>query len=357
MAESSSEQRSLPPSERRLAQARRAGDVAVSRDLVAGMAFAGACVALIAGGRSWIGGLAAYLHTALARASSSDLPSASLGSGLAAAAAALALPVGVSVAVALLAGLAQTRGVFTSHGARAQRFVPSLGRVLERERVVDTALDLGKLTVLLVVATASLLPCAAGLVALSGAEAVRVPAALGAALRRLGCHLAITMVALGFADYLWQRARYQGRLRMTRDEARREQKEDEGVPEPKAERRRRHRELLAGTALADVARADFILVLPGAAAAAIAHAGGADDVPRMLAWGEHLRARRIEAVARAAGLATFVEPALVRALAFVEEGDEVPEPLHAAVARLLVRAKAARMPARPGAEPPGGHGE
>jgi flagellar biosynthesis protein FlhB len=357
MAESSSEQRSLPPSERRLAQARRAGDLAVSRDLVAGMAFAGACVALIAGGRSWIGGLAAYLHMALARASNSDSSSASLGSGLAAAAVALSLPVAVSVVVALLAGLAQTRGVFTSHSARAQRFAPSLTRVLERERVLDTAFDLGKLIVLLVVATASLVPCLTGLVALSGVEAVRVLAALGAALRRLGCHLAIAMVALGFADYLWRRARYQGRLRMTRDEARREQKEDEGVPEPKAERRRRHREFLAGAALADVARADFILVLPGVAAAAIAHAGGADDVPRVLAWGEHLRAHRIEAVARAAGLARFIEPALVRALAFVEEGDEVPEPLHAAVARLLVWAKAARMPARPVTELPGRHRE
>ena len=341
MTESSSEERVLPPSERRLAQARRLGDVVISRDLVAASAFATVCAALVAGGRSWVGGWVAYSRTALAMTDGTRSPADALGAGLAVVAAGGALPLGLMVTVMLLAGLAQTRGGFAWR-ARAQQLVPSLARVSGRDRLLDVTQDLVKITVLGVVAAASLLPCLSALVTLSGADAVRVLAVLGGSARRLSGYLAIAMVALGSADYLWQRARHQGRLRMTIDEARRERKEDEGDPEHKAERRRRHRELHEAAALADVARADLIVVLPGSMAAAIAHAGGADDGPRLVAWGEQLRARQIEAGAGAAGLPNFIEPALVRALALVEEGGEIPETLHGAVARLLVRAKGRR---------------
>jgi flagellar biosynthesis protein FlhB len=147
------------------------------------------------------------------------------------------------------------------------------------------------------------------------------------------------MVGLGFVDYLWQAGRHRNRLRMTRDEARREHRESEGDPEHKAERRRIHRELQMEGAIRDVRVADLVLVEPGLAAVAIHYSGSGDSAPVLVARGEHLRARTIEAVARAAGVASFVEPALVRTLTSVEEGEEIPEALYSAVAELMVKAR------------------
>jgi flagellar biosynthesis protein FlhB len=347
MAEASSEERTLPPTEWRRERARRAGDAAISRDLIAGFAFAGACAALVAGGKAWVGGLLAYLHLALAGATSANSVSPAIHAGLAAAGTALAMPLGVVLASSVLAGLVQTRGNFAAESLRAhaRRFVPSLGRLFGRESGIDAAMDLGKIAVLGAVALGSLRPCIARLVALSGAGASQVLDTAGTCTRRLGIHLAIAMVALGLADYLWQRVRHQSRLRMTRDEARREHKESEGDPEHLAERRRIQRESQMEGALADVAGADLVLVDPGVAAVAISCSDAANRAPVLRVRGERLRAWQIEAGARAAGVPSFVEPALVRALVWVEAGGEIPEALHLSVARLLVRARGRRHPA------------
>ncbi len=347
MAEASSEERTIPPTQRRRERARRAGDVAISRDLIAGFAFAAACAALVAGGKAWVGGLLAYLHLALAGATSANSVSPAIHAGLAAVGTALAVPLGVVLASSVLAGLMQTRGNFAPESLRAnaRRFVPALARLFGRESGIDAAMDLGKIAVLGVVALGSLRPCVSSLVALSGAGASQVLDVAGACARRLGIHLAIAMVVLGLADYLWQQVRHQSRLRMTRDEARREHKESEGDPEHQAERRRCHRESQMEGALADVAGADLVLVEPGVAAAAVSCPGVANGAPVLLVRGERLRARQIEAAARAAGMPSFVEPALVRALAWVEAGGEIPEALHLSVARLMVRARGQRHPA------------
>ncbi|MBN2574681.1 MAG: EscU/YscU/HrcU family type III secretion system export apparatus switch protein [Deltaproteobacteria bacterium] len=342
MAPSASENRTEEPTERRLARARRDGYIPLSRELIAGLAFAGVCAALVAGGRAWAGGLTAYLRTALASATTgASSVNQSLKAGLQAMCAAVWLPLAVACLVALLAGVAQTRGSCAMRRVRADagRLLPSLARILGRGRSLEAAVDLGKIGLLCAIGCWSLYPCVSALPALPGAEPVRVLAAVGTLAERLAVCLAFAMVGLGFADYLWQVARHRNRLRMTRDEARREIRESEGDPEHKAERRRLHLELQTAGTLAHVSHADLLLIEPGVAAAAISWAGAGESAPSLLVRGERLRARAIETAARAARVPSFVAPALVRALALVEEGSEIPEALYPAVAELLARAR------------------
>jgi flagellar biosynthesis protein FlhB len=341
MASTPSEDRGEEPTEQRTVRARQAGDLPQSRELTAGVAFAGACVALIASGKSWAGGLTAYLHTALAKGTTATSPEESLQAGLQALVAAAWLPLAILCASAVLVGLAQTRGSFVVGRVRtrAERLVPSLARLLGRERSVDVAVDLVKLGLLGVLCCCCLRPFVSGLAGLAGARAVRILPAIGIIAERLAVWLALAMVGLGFIDYLMQIARHRNRLRMTRDEARREHKETEGDPEHKAERRRMHLELRMAQGLTAVVRAEMLLLEPGVTAVAISYDGSDARAPCVLVRGDRLRMRAIETAARAAGVPSFVEPALVGALAAVAEGEEIPRRLYPAVAEQIVRAR------------------
>jgi flagellar biosynthesis protein FlhB len=340
MADDSTEARTEEPTPRRLERARRSGLCATSRGLVAGSAVASVCVVMVVTGKAWVGGLALHMHSALAGAASGIPFSTAVREGLRASLWALGLPLGVAFAIPILVGLAQTRGNIAIASVRTdvRRIAPSLGRILGRDRAIDAASDVIKVAILCGVAYASLRPRLSVMAALSGASAGKVLGTLGALAGRLGMHLAIAMVGLGFADYLWQVVRHQSRLRMTRDEARHEHREDEGDPEARAERRRIHREVLVEGALRDVRTAALVLVDPRGCSVAIHYdeklAGGA---PVLAVRSERPCTRDLEDAARAAGVPIVVEPTLVAALARVDEGDEIPETIYVPVAELMAR--------------------
>ena len=355
MAEPSAADRSEAPSPRRIERARRAGAIPLSVDLTAGFMFACAMVALVVAGREWVGGLTSYLRSALAGAGGAASWSKSIAEGLRAAGEALGLPLGVVVASGLLVGLAQTRGNLATDRWRgdARRRPPTLSRIFGRESTVDAAVALGKLVLLCGVAYASLRPCVIVLGAVLGAGAMAILTSLTVVLRRIVLHLALAMVVLGFADYLWQVWRYRSRLRMTRDEARREYKEDEGDPEYKAERQRRHRDLQLGNGLAESSGASVLLVDPGVAVLVIAHASVAGEPAMLVARVGWARAQQLESAAHGAGIPRLVEPALVRAFAGVTEGEPVPRVLDSMLARAVGRAgrRARLLGGKPAAAP------
>ena len=239
------EDRTEEPTPRRLAQARRAGEVALSRDLASGFAVFAFCLVAVAGGKAWLGGLLAYLHTALAKASGPCTVSASLAAALHAAAFALALPLGSLLVVAVLINLVQTRGNVALAQARPEgrRLVPSLRRVLGRHGVSEAGKGWAKLIVLLAVACVTIRPWVGSIVASAGVDSRQVLRIVGALAQTLGIRLALALLVLGAADYLWQLHRHRKALRMTREEVRREHKETEGDPLHKAEQKRLHREL------------------------------------------------------------------------------------------------------------------
>ena len=94
------------------------------------------------------------------------------------------------------------------------------------------------------------------------------------------------------ADYLLVRRRHRRGLRMTREEVKREAKESEGDPSHRAERQRLHRELLEQRMVAEVRKADFVVVNPDHIAVALRYDRDGDG-----------RARRGRARRAAAGRA------------------------------------------------------
>jgi flagellar biosynthesis protein FlhB len=145
---------------------------------------------------------------------------------------------------------------------------------------------------------------------------------------------ALALIALVDVPFqLWEQTR---KLRMTKDEVRREVKETDGDPHVKARIRALQREVARRRMMDEVPRADVVVVNPTRYAVALAYREQGMRAPRVVAKGMHLVAQRIREIAQAHGVPVLEAPPLARALyRHAELGDEIPERLYRAVAEVL----------------------
>ena len=140
------------------------------------------------------------------------------------------------------------------------------------------------------------------------------------------------IAALDVPFQLWQYAR---RLRMTKEDLKKEHKESEGDPHIKAHIRQLQREAAKRRMMADVPKADVIVTNPTHYAVALKY----DDTmraPTVIAKGVDLTAARIRGVAEANRVPILEAPPLARALfTHTDLGQQIPEKLYTAVAEVL----------------------
>ena len=147
---------------------------------------------------------------------------------------------------------------------------------------------------------------------------------------------ALLGVAIGAFDLLVVRRSWMKRLRMSKEEVKREYKESEGDPQMKAARERAHHEMLASAAIANVRTATVVVVNPTHLATALRYdEKDGDAAPVVVAAGEGDLAARIVAAARDYGVPIVRDVPLARALAELQIGDVIPEALYEAVAEIL----------------------
>jgi type III secretion protein U len=152
----------------------------------------------------------------------------------------------------------------------------------------------------------------------------------------LAWRAALLGLALGAVDVLVnKRARLQ-RLKMSKDEVKREYREVEGDPEIKRARERAYHELIAQATVAGVRRASVVVVNPTHVACALRYdEKGGDEAPVVVASGEGELAARILQAAREWGVPVVRDLPLARALVELSVGDAIPEALYEAVAEIL----------------------
>ena len=140
------------------------------------------------------------------------------------------------------------------------------------------------------------------------------------------------IVAVDVPFQLWQ---YYRRLRMTKEEVRKEMKELEGDPQLKARIRSQQREIARRRMMAAVPKAQVVVTNPTHFAVALAY----DEklpAPRVVAKGRGVIAQRIREIAREHGVPLLEAPPLARALyAHTELDDIIPAALYRAVAEVM----------------------
>jgi len=157
----------------------------------------------------------------------------------------------------------------------------------------------------------------------------------------------VVSAAIGAVDYFWQRAEHMRKNRMSRKELVDESKQQEGDPHMKGQRRQRAQEIAMNQMLSDVPRADVVIVNPTHFAVALKWSRAPGAAPECVAKGVDQIAQRIREVAQDAKVPIHSDPATARALfAVVEIGQEIHPEHYEAVAAAIRFAETMRLKAR-----------
>ncbi|MBL7997655.1 MAG: flagellar biosynthesis protein FlhB [Candidatus Kapabacteria bacterium] len=138
------------------------------------------------------------------------------------------------------------------------------------------------------------------------------------------------------ADYFFQRRKYLEDLKMTKQEVKEENKQQEGDVQMKQRIRAAARQRLRKVMLRRVKEADVVITNPTHYAVALKYKHGEMNAPVVVAKGVDFLALKIREVATASNVPIVENPPLARALyAACEVEQSVPEKLFKAVAQVL----------------------
>ena len=159
---------------------------------------------------------------------------------------------------------------------------------------------------------------------------------------RLGLMICLAMagvsVGLALTDYLIKWFRQEQKLKMTREEVKQEQKDDNGDPHVKAAVRRKQREARRQQSVKDVPKADLILTNPTHLAIAIQYQPGKMRAPKIVAKGAGVFAQNIIRIAKENKIPVMERKPLARALyKIVDVGQEIPFEFFRAIAEILAQ--------------------
>ena len=259
--------------------------------------------------------------------------------GLWAALEAMALPLAAVVVAGIAGGLIQHRPVFSSESLipKFNRISPLAGfkRIFGAQGIANFLKGLAKIGIVGSLATWLLWREHDRFEGLVGQEPPSLVAfSLTLALKLLGGILALHAL-LTLADILWTRFSWMKRQRMTREEVKREMKEQDGNPEIKAKVRQLRQARLKKRMMAAVPTATVVVMNPTHFAVALRYESGM-AAPICVAKGVDELALRIRAVATENDVAVIENPPLARALhSSVEIDEEIPVEHYKAVAEVI----------------------
>jgi type III secretion protein U len=332
------------PTPRRLRQARSEGDSPLSSYAAQSIAFVVAA-ALVPGtvGATWQQAARDLRRVAGALAAPSNLTMSSLAlalEGAGFALLALVIPLLAAVgAVGALAHVVQSGGAFAPGrlAPKLERLDLAAGfkRLFSQARFFSVIRSLLAGALVVAFAYVALRDHLADLARTAGRPSWVGPAA-SAVSRGLVWRVALLGVFLGVLDLFVMRRAWLRRLRMSKEEVKRELKDVEGDPHVKAARDRAHRELQAQATLASVRSATVVVVNPTHLACALRYDEKAgDSAPVVMATGEWDLAAGIVRAAYAFGVPVVTDVPLAHALFELSTGEAIPEALYVAVAEIL----------------------
>jgi flagellar biosynthetic protein FlhB len=333
--------RTLPPTPKRIREFRKRGEIALSRDLTTAAALIGGAIGAVVSAASGFERM--RLHARIAFGSLSDAGAAvGIAHHATSTLFAVVMPVAGGAFVGFLAAAAAQLGWPPALvGLKLDLTKPfglrGLGGLVSPKAAAGRALK-SALKVAFVGAAAAM-ALSRGWTLLSQAptpDAAALSGQLGAVLRSLLVTAGGALGVLALVDWLQQRRSLAAKMRMTKEEMKREHRESDGDPAIRGRRRKRMRELAKRRLAAVVPTADLVLVNPTEYAVALRYRQGEDGAPRVIAKGRGGAAERIRELARSAGVPIVPEPPLCRLIhKLVPEGREIPAQLFAAVAEVL----------------------
>lgn len=161
-------------------------------------------------------------------------------------------------------------------------------------------------------------------------------ALIGDIVINLGLKISIVFLALGLADYLYQKFKFKKDMRMTKQEVKDEFKQSDGDPQIKRRIRSKMMEVSQRRMMQQLPEADVVITNPTHLAAAIKYDRDKSEAPILIAKGADYLALKIREVATENQIEIVENKPLARMLYYnVEVGDEIPSELYQMTAEIL----------------------
>lgn len=331
------------PTQKKLEDAHRKGDVAKSQEVSAWFVMVGATVVVMMFSNGMFASLAEALKAFMAQPHAIPLDGEHLRIVLersgAAVLGALLAPLAVLVLAALLGNLIQHRPVFTAEQIKPKLSkispVAGLKRLFSATSLVNFGKGVAKLAIVASVMFVIVWPERDRLETMVGVD----PAALMPTLRWMAIKLLIGVVAvltvIAAGDFLFQHHKWFEKQRMSHKELRDEYKQLEGDPTVKAKLRQVRIERGRKRMMANVPRASVVITNPTHYAVALQYEPGM-NAPLCVAKGVDRIALSIREIARENGVPLVENPPLARTLHdTVEIDEEIPPEHYRAVAQVI----------------------
>lgn len=332
--DSESDDKQFEPTQKKLDDARKKGEIAKSNDLVTAAAYGGFLVVASVMGASLIVGLGSTLMTlfdqadALSRATFSGSQTPFMGGLLRASTLQVAPWFLGPIVLAILALIAQRGIVFAPSklAPKVSRISPISGakNKFGRNGLFEFFKSTAKLLIYGTVLGIFLTYQMPQLIATMYLTPAMVSFALGQMVMSLLLIVLIIAFILGGVDFLWQRAEHLRKNRMSRKEMMDETKQAEGDPMMKQQRRQKAFDIAMNQMMGDVPDADVVIVNPTHYAVALSWSRMPGAAPKCVAKGVDEVAARIREVAIENGVPIHSDAPTARALhATIAIGEEV----------------------------------
>lgn len=343
MADQGSQEKTEDATPKRLREARKKGQVSKSKDLTTVFVMI-VVFAVIAGTSGWMTSELKEMMTFVFKlAEKPDLTSYDMMTAAKSAFIVLAkvmAPIFLAGFVsALLVGFIQVGPIFTTDPLtpKFEKLNPVEGfkNMFKIVTLIELVKNLAKLAIVFYLAYQTIHKYMQEILLSSKISVIETVGLTGEIVSSFFIKVAAIFLFIALVDMGIQRWNFMKNMRMSKEEIKREYKEDEGDPHIKGERRRLHRDMVFGDVRNNVKKSDAVVSNPIHVAVAIQYAREEMAAPEITAKGQRGFAEMILMVAREEGVPIVRNIPLAWSLLQLEIGDAIPEDLYEPVAEVL----------------------
>jgi len=240
----------------------------------------------------------------------------------------------------LLAGGLQTRFRTSSEALTINwgRLNPVEGfkRLFTIRSAVSTGLGIAKLSVVIALSYNVIKKVLSDPIFYTSVDVARIAGFMADSAFKIVTQVGVALIVLGAADYGYKFWQTNQDLKMTKEEVKDEAKSTEGDPAMKARIKRRRMTMSKRKMLAQVPKADVVVVNPTHIAVALRYDRKTMKAPQIVAKGIRFNALQIRQIAEEHQVPVIENKPLARLMfKYGKVGGEIPAQLYAAVAEIL----------------------
>lgn len=337
-------QKTEEPTRKKLDEARKKGQVALSREVNNWVMLLAATILVGVSAPSMMASLRAYLRTYIEKAH--DLPGAPGGIGMVLTESLwpvlgiVALPLLFLMVAAFVGPFAQIGPLFSTETLKPDlsKISPLKGmkRLFSMRALVEFAKGLLKITIIGFVGYVLIKPYFGQVEHFIGLPLPRMMDEMHAMIMRMLTGMLAVLLIVAVIDLVYQRLEHHKKMRMSKQEVKDEYRQSEGDPHVRAKLRQLRAEKSRQRMMQAVPQADVVITNPTHYAVALKYNPDEMDAPQCIAKGTDDVALRIRELAKEHNIVVYQAPPLARVLYDTVEIDElVPAEHYKAVAEVI----------------------